>query len=340
MPANKYALLRYRIIDRCISNKYKTFPDKEDLRQACEEELYGSEGEHVSVSTIEKDLYAMRYESNLGFNAPIAYNKNYKGYYYTDPEYSIDKMPLSEEDISAIRLAASTLRQFRGISLFKTSEAAIDKILDRLSLHPARGEGALDQFVQFETAPVYRGSEYLPILLESIRKRVIVQFAYEKYSGGKKKDYTLHPYLLKEYRNRWYVIGLNPEKDSIVTFALDRICASPKLLNGSFRVKEGFNTDLFFKHSIGITAVQEVPQKVRLRFTTLAGKYVESQPLHHSQRIVRNDEVALDVELYLCITKELLMQILSYGPDVEVKEPASLKQQIAATLRNTLKHYN
>ncbi|MFN2424379.1 MAG: WYL domain-containing protein, partial [Cryomorphaceae bacterium] len=73
MPANKYALLRYRIIDRCISNRFKPYPDKAALRRACEEELYGSEGDYISESTIDKDLYAMRNEINLGYHAPIAY---------------------------------------------------------------------------------------------------------------------------------------------------------------------------------------------------------------------------------------------------------------------------
>src|SRR6056297_877192 len=118
MPANKYALLRYRIIDRCISNKFNPFPNKEDLREACEEELYGSDGDRISASTIDKDLYAMRNEANLGYYAPIAYSKTEKGYYYEDPDYSIDEMPLNQEDIEAIEFAANTLAQFRGIQLF------------------------------------------------------------------------------------------------------------------------------------------------------------------------------------------------------------------------------
>jgi predicted DNA-binding transcriptional regulator YafY len=340
MPANKYALLRYRIIDRCIGNRQRPFPDKEALRQACEDELYGSSDERISLSTIEKDIYAMRNESNLGYYAPIAYSKTNKGYYYEDPDYTIDSMPLSEEDVAAIHLAASTLRQFRGIPLFKTSEAAIDKILDRLSLHPSRGDADLEQYVQFETAPSYRGGEYLPVLLDCIQNRKVVEFEYEKYTGSKSRKYTLYPYLLKEYRNRWYIIGMNPEKHDIATFGLDRITAPPVALNKSYEISSAFNSDLYFKHSIGITSVQEIPQRIHLRFTPLTGKYVESQPLHQSQQIIRNDEVALEIELFLSVTKELLMQIHSYGSDVEVKAPESLRKQISNNLERTLKQYN
>ena len=118
MPANKYALLRYRIIDKCIRNKYRPYPSKEDLRQACEDALYNSLDERISDSTIEKDLFAMRNEEGLGYMAPIKYSRELNGYFYTDPEYSINDIPLNEEDIDAIKFAALTLSQFKSISVF------------------------------------------------------------------------------------------------------------------------------------------------------------------------------------------------------------------------------
>lgn len=339
MPANKYALLRYRIIDRCIGNPYKPFPNKEDLRRACEEELYGSQGDYISDSTIEKDLYAMRNELNLGYHAPIAYSKVHKGYYYTEEGYSIDKFPLSEEEADAIRLAANTLSQFRGIDLFKTSESAIDKILDRLSLTPAGSEKAVEEHVQFETAPSYSGGAYLKDLFSAITRKRVVHFAYAKFTGGKERQYTLHPYLLKEYRNRWYVIGWNPDKQAVVVFGLDRIKGPVALTDQYFERRSDFDPDLYFKHSLGITAINEAPEQVHLRFSPLSGKYVASQPWHHSQQVVRDDEVALEVTMALCITRELVMQVLSYGADVEVKAPQKLRDQVARELRKAMRPY-
>ena len=124
MSRIKNAQIRYRVIDRCIGNKYAPYPTKENLRKACEEALYGSDvGEDICDSTIEKDMRSMRDE----FDAPIKYSKIYKGYYYTDPTYSIDKIPLSEDDIEAIKFASSTLMQFRHVGLFKQFGFAIDK---------------------------------------------------------------------------------------------------------------------------------------------------------------------------------------------------------------------
>ncbi len=340
MPANKYALLRYRIIDRKISSKFRPFPGKEDLRKACEDELYGSDGDHVSESTIEKDIYAMRNEHNLGYFAPIAYHKTEKGYYYEDPEYTIEQMPLNADDLEAIQLAANTLSQYRSLDMFQSSEAAIDKILDRFNLNPRNEEQSVQTFVQFETVPSYKGGRHLPLILGAIKARKAIRFSYEKYSGGKKRDYSLHPYLLKEYRNRWYVIGLNPDKQAVVVFGLDRVVGEVAVTDFDYTAEQGFSAENYFEHSIGITAVNSSPERIHLRFAPLTGKYIESQPLHTSQKIIRNDEVALEIELFLCNTKELLMAILSYGTDVEVKAPDSLRQQVSQNMRNALKLYS
>ena len=339
MPVNKYALLRYRIIDRKIASKFNPFPNKEDLRNACEDELYGGDTGNISLSTIDKDLFAMRNESNLGYYAPIAYDKVNKGYYYSEPDYSIQEMPLNEEDLEAISFAANTLSQFRGLDMFKTSEAAIDKILDRFNLNPRNDEKEVTPFIQFETAQSYKGGSLLPVMLSAIKNQKVINFEYEKFSGGKKRKYQLHPYLLKEYRNRWYIIGFNPEKSSVVVFGLDRVVGNVEVTDFDFERHPDFNAANYFEHSIGITSVNDEPQRIHLRFSPLSGKYIESQPLHKSQRIIRNDEVALEIELFLCVTKELVMTILSYGADVEVKEPVSLRKQISVSLENTLKVY-
>jgi predicted DNA-binding transcriptional regulator YafY len=339
MPVNKYALLRYRIIDRMLSSKYHGYPTKEDLRQACEDELYGSDGMRISESTIEKDIYAMRNESNLGYYAPIAFSKTHRGYYYEDPDFTIDQMPLNEDDLEAIELAAKTLYQFRGLDMFKNSEAAIEKILNRFTLNPGNNEKEVETQIQFETSLSYKGGVHLKPIFQAIKESRQILFDYSKFSGSKKRTYNLHPYLLKEYRDRWYIIGYNPDKGAVVIFGLDRIEGDVRLLDEFFEKVPDFDLDKYFKYSIGITAITDKPKKVHLRFTPLTGKYIESKPMHHSQVIVRNDEVAFEIELTLCITKELVMQILSYGQDVEVKGPQELIDQVRNQMLNALKHY-
>ncbi|MFT4681875.1 MAG: putative DNA-binding transcriptional regulator YafY, partial [Flavobacteriales bacterium] len=207
MPANKYALLRYRIIDDCLTNKRKRFPTKEDIQYACEQALYGSSGERVSISTIEKDLWAMKNEGDLGFYAPIVYSKLEKGYHYEDEDYTIKEISLSHEEKDAIRFAANTLFQFKDLSIFDQFGSAIQKIFDRLNISPEMQDEAIERYVQFESTPVAKGSELLPIILQSIKDARSIRFTYHSFQDDSTTDRKFHPYLLKEYRNRWYVIG-------------------------------------------------------------------------------------------------------------------------------------
>ena len=212
MPAIKNALLRYRIIDRSIRNEYNPYPTKEQLRQACEEEIYGtSEGLHICHSTIEKDIFAMRMEHD----APIAYSKREKGYYYTNDEFTIDDVPLTEKDISAIKAASTILHQFKSTSLFSQYQFAIDKILDRAVTSQQKFSNT-ENNIQFETLPTISGNEYLESVLEAIKKRNVLQFEYYNYIKDVKTIRRVHPYLLKEYRNRWYLIGKSELKNKVI----------------------------------------------------------------------------------------------------------------------------
>jgi len=336
MPANKYALLRYRIIDSCLTNEGVPFPNKEYLRQKCEDALYGSQGIHISESTIEKDIWAMRNESQLGYYAPIAFDRASRGYYYTEEEYSINQISLNEYDLDAIKSATQVLQQFKGIPLFQQYESAINKIINRVQISANPQDDSIDKYMQFESLPASKGDEYLSPILEAIKFRNIVEVEYRKFQDDKTKTYQLSPYLLKEYKNRWYVIAFEPLRESYLTFALERI-QDVNVLEEHFVRDDKFDSDKFFKYSIGITQVSDAPKDVVLSFSPLQGKYVLSQPLHHSQKTVLKDDKEIRVKLKVYETYELIQQILSYGKDVSVIKPITLKNRIVTILKESLK---
>ena len=110
MPANKNALLRYRVIDQCLRNRYRRWTI-EDLVDACSDALYDMEGirKGVSLRTVQADIQMMR-SDKLGYNVPIeVYDQKY--YRYADPNYSIDKALLEEEDIRLIEKAIALLER-------------------------------------------------------------------------------------------------------------------------------------------------------------------------------------------------------------------------------------
>lgn len=338
MSKIKNAQLRYRVIDRCIRNAYKPFPTKDDLRKACEEALYGSSGgSDICDSTIEKDMFAMRED----LDAPIKYSKTGKGYFYEDPEYSVDKIPLSEDDIDAIKFATNTLMQFRDVGIFKQFGFAIDKIFDRVHIANNPLDSAVDNFVLFETVDQTVGSEMLPELLKAIKEKLLVTFDYASFVNDKDKgkERKVLPLLLKEYRNRWYLISFSLEKQKITTFGLDRI-KKLKLTKENYFKPIDFNADNYFKHSIGITSNESQPEEIHFKIDKVGSKYIESQPLHSSQRLVKEGTNRNTYEIKVLISEELKRTILSYGDQIEVVKPKNLRNEIQTIVLNMSQNYH
>ena len=331
MPHIKNALIRYRIIDKCIRNKYNPFPSKLDLREACEESLFGSiDGTHICDSTIEKDLFSMRMEHD----APIKYSKLERGYYYEDPDFTINDIPLTEDDIESISFAAKTLMQFRDVALFKQFGSAIDKIVDRISVSQSEDS---DTFIQFESSGSEGGSEFLAPILEGIKESRLATFDYASFISGELKPRKVLPLLLKQYGNRWYLISFDSDKRDYITYALDRI-EDLEILKETMVRPEGFNPDNYFKHAIGITSGNTMPEDVILSVGPIAAKYLDSLPFHNTQKLIElNDDFAL-FSLKVNVSEELIRAILSYGGDIKVQQPISLKQEIESRARKILEN--
>ncbi|MBN30896.1 MAG: hypothetical protein CL845_02720 [Crocinitomicaceae bacterium] len=338
MPANKYALIRYRTIDRCLRNEARPYPSKEELRSACEEALYGSEGDRISTSTLEKDLNAMRYDGALGYYAPIAYQRDKRGYFYDDENFSIDNLQLNDEELESIRFAAQTLVQFRNVPLFSQFDQAIGKIDDRLRMAPNLDTTQLDSIVQFENAAATRGSEHLQKLLHAIQGRRVMSISYRKFKSDEAESLSIQPYLLKEYRNRWYVIAWNSNRSDYRTYGLDRIEAIHEH-DETFTMRSDFDADHFFKHSFGISKSNEAPQDVRARCNQLEYEYLSAQPAHPSQQLIRIDEDVYELHLHVMVTFELVHFLLGLGAAIEVTAPESLRRRMKEVHRTALNRY-
>ena len=302
-----------------------------DLREACEESLFGSiDGTHICDSTIEKDLFSMRMEHD----APIKYSKLERGYYYEDPDFTINDIPLTEDDIESISFAAKTLMQFRDVALFKQFGSAIDKIVDRISVSQSEDS---DTFIQFESSGSEGGSEFLAPILEGIKESRLATFDYASFISGELKPRKVLPLLLKQYSNRWYLISFDSDKRDYITYALDRI-EDLEILKETMVRPEGFNPDNYFKHAIGITSGNTMPEDVILSVGPIAAKYLDSLPFHNTQKLIElNDDFAL-FSLKVNVSEELIRAILSYGGDIKVQQPISLKQEIESRARKILEN--
>jgi len=338
MALNKYAAIRYRIIDQCIRSRSRPFPSKEYLRQACEEALYGSStGQNVSLSTIDKDIFALKNESTLGY-APIVFSRQEGGYYYSDPEFSID-LPLTQEDVELIRLALHTLNHFRDTRIFKDLETSIHKIQDRIILADQLDGHNLDQSIQFESSTASSGQEHLAFLLDAIRDNREIDFSYTPYTDARSRHYTYHPYLLKENRNLWYIVGKDVAGDKIRTLGLDRL-SDPKPTGNHFIRDLDFKPEHFFKYTFGIGTYSGIPEQIELKVDPVQARYILANPLHPSQEVREENDGHFIIRLEVIPSDELKMQILSYGPKVEVMHPEWLRKTIEEALRKALAQYS
>lgn len=335
MPLNKQALVRYRIIDRCLRDKRSPFPSLETLQDKLEEFLSMS----ISESTVEKDIRAMRTDPELGFNAPIKYSKKYKGYHYTDDKFTIANVPLSDEDINAIEFAAITLRQFEDIPLFNDFGGTVDKIFQAINIGTALDFEELRQIIQFEKSPKMQGIEHLETLLQCIKEGMPIRFEYLKFGLNESKAHLVHPYLVKEYRNRWYLIGRQDSNDLITTYALDRMEFPEPSNEVVFKKPLDFDSGAYFKHSFGITTFEGEPEEVILSFDPFQGRYVQTQKLHETQEEIPGDGNDYRIRLTVGVTIELEMAILSYGEKVRVIKPESLRNKIQERLKDALDKY-
>lgn len=335
MSQIKNAQIRYRVIDRCIRNTARPFPSKKELREACEEALYGSmDGANICDSTIEKDLFAMR----MDHDAPIKYSKSKSGYYYADENYSIDTIPLTERDIQAIQFATNTLTQFRQVDVFQAFGSAIDKIVNHVHVATASDAKEYAEIIQFENGHANRGNEFIQPLLQAIRDQNFVSFEYTSYVTGKPKNRIALPLLLKEFRNRWYLICQDSEKNKIVTYALERMeDLTVSLKTGE--IPKGFSAKEFFKYSTGITANEQKPEKILLKVSNVAAKYIASQPFHASQKTVKTGKKKTWFSLKVILSEEFIRDLMSYGGEIEVLEPATLRNEIITRIQQFIDIY-
>ena len=197
----------------------------------------------------------------------------------------------------------------------------------------------LNNFLDFEERKS-GGLEYFHGLLHAIRNRFQLNLMYRSFGQDEPNLRKLHPYLLKEFKNRWYLIAKDLKNEKIKTYALDRITET-EITKKKYSCPAGYDPKEQFKNSFGIisSVAGSVPKRVVLSFTRDQGRYVETLPLHHSQRILSESSTELCVELTVYIAVDFVKELLSFGPDVKVIEPKSLAEEIKKMHKRAFEQY-
>ncbi len=334
MPKNKSAVIRHRVINNCLRDKRRRFPSLQDLADACSRILETD----ISPSTIEKDIRLMKQDRPVGYEAPIVFSRVENGYFYNEPQYSIDEVGLEPEEWEAIRYAALLLFQYKEVPVFANFKAAVERIDANLQIGLDLEDPFLSRMIQFEQPVSLNGYEWIGEISQALKQNLLMQFSYENIYKNEIKSYVAVPVLMREQKNRWYMVAWVEGRESYLTFALDRI-QSLQVTAEKRKPRTSFDTDNFLKHAVGIIDQEGEPVSVNLRIKAPYHKLVALDPLHHSQRILNTTTKSSTIQLSVHITHELHQRILSMGPHCVVLSPVSLKKEIKRQLSEALVQY-
>jgi len=324
MPVNRNALIRYRTIDKCLQNRRRKWTI-ENLIDACNDALYEYDGidKAVSMRTIRLDLNAMR-SDKLGYNAPIiVINKKY--YSYDNPDYSIANIPLTTRDLNVLQEVSHLLRQFKGFSHFNEVSEMVNKLEDKIYSEQQQRAPIID----FEKNELLTGIEWLDILYKSIVSQTTVQLTYQSFKARQASDIIFYPYLLKEYRNRWFILGIKKQGKEISTFALDRIQAVVSLPAELYREQKNFDPHTWFNDIVGVTRnMGELPAQIIFWASSFHAPYIKTKPLHHSQKIVEEVKAGTHFSIEVVPNFELERELIGFGEGLKVLSPNNLVRRI------------
>lgn len=329
MSSNKNALIRYKTIDNCLRNRTKLWT-LEDLIDACSDALYEYEGKYdlVSKRTVQLDIQNMRSEK-LGYNAPIEVFQK-KFYRYSEPDFSIKNIPVNENDIKVMNDAVQILKQFKDFSIFKEMNGVIQKLEDSVYASKQKAIIHLDKNERL------KGLEFIDTLYDAIFNKNVLKIEYKSFKARETNYYIIHPQLLKEYNNRWFLIAW--EGMTYLTLALDRVISIEKI--DAEYIDKNIDGDHFFKEVIGVTVSQRNrPMNVIFWIDKNNAPYVKTKPFHHSQEIIEELEDGTVFKISVQINFELERVILGFGESIKIIQPTKLKKRIIHKLRIAYKNY-
>ena len=183
------------------------------------------------------------------------------------------------------------------------------------------------------------GTAYFDDVVESMRTNTVLIIDYQRYEG-RRETLSMHPYSMKVYNRRWYVLGYIKEKDSIRHLALERFL-DLHTTNIKFEFPKDFEPRKYYENVVGIYVDENLPVvNLKIRVYGVQMEYMRMLPLHKSQREVKSRYGEFAEFTYkVCLTPELKSKILALGPDVEVLEPAEYREEIKEAINLTLNRY-
>jgi predicted DNA-binding transcriptional regulator YafY len=334
VSTNKNATIRYQALDKCFRNPGKRYYI-DDLIDTCNEALLDIDPNSTGVKRrqVYDDIKFM--QDSKGFDAPIESIKDgRKAFYrYTDLSFSINNQPLNEQEAQQLKESLLTLSRFKGMPQFEWVDEMKARLEQTFHLKTA------DNILSFEENPYLTGREHIGDIYNAIVNQRVLKITYKPFKTDKKLTFEIHPYHLKQFNNRWFLFGLNNEYHNLTNLALDRIQG---ITDSNIKYKQNSDIDFseYFEDVIGVSVDSgRQPEKVVLKVNEELLPYMVSKPIHGSQKIKKNDEGEIIVELELQLNYELESLLLSFGEKAEVIEPKELRESIKEKIKKLNNKY-
>lgn len=322
---NKVKSLRILQIDHLIRNN--SYPNVPQMTKMFE----------VSRSTIMRDLEFLRDR----YEAPLDYDKNRKGYYYTDPTFFIKSMMLTEGELFTITTIIPLLEQYKNtpleISFRNILNKIIDLLPDQIQVNSSFNIGELT-FIKDPLPNI--DEKTFNRVFDSIRQKRTLEFGYRSIS---KKDYTVRlfdPYNVLCQKGNWYVIGYCHKYQRINIYAFSRMI-DVNITEKRFSVPKDFDVKNHIDPEFGIWNSSGIEKmKIELLFSSKISTYILERTWHVDQECYQNDDGSVYLSFWSNQIKEILFWVLHFGSAVKVLNPPELKKQAAEEVKRMSEMYN
>lgn len=320
MKQGKSAFRRYKVIDGLLRNNLRRYPTMEDIIEACWEKL----DYRPSKETIQKDIACMKCPYPDGFDAPIEYIRAERGYVYTNAGYSLSGMAIRPEDRETINEAVEVIRAIGGTKISEKFGHAIERLFST-TLEEGQGDNR-HPILQTMRPPQSRGFEHFDLFYNACREQQPVSFIHFSYKKRTFKPVIIHPFLIKEFENRWYVIGYSETHEEVRTFGLDRISEPLSLKSKYMRTDLDVVQD-YLQQVYGVFPIPAATlETIEILVSELGTHYLQAYPLHETQVITKHSEGTSTISYRLIPSIELCRFFLSQGRHIEIMQPKWLKK--------------
>lgn len=334
MALTKNALIRYQTLDRCFRNPGKKY-FYPNLLDACNEALYNyDKSEGIEERQLKYDIAFM--ESEQGWSIDLEKFRDGRKVYlrYKDIDFSINNQPINELEAEQLKSAMLVLSRFKGLPQFEWVNEIIPKLDQSFKL-----SNQSQEIISFDTNQFLIGTEFISTIFNAILYQQTLEVSYQSFKSTNPNTLIFHPYLLKQFNNRWFLFGKSEGFDTITNLALDRIL-NIKESNLKYQPNKDKDFNEYFEDIIGVSKSDDELLKIIFNASLAIAPYIKTKPLHGSQRKIEDTINGYIFSIEVKPNYELEKMILSFGEDLTVLEPEKFKCKIKERLAKNLNNYN